>query len=101
MGDKEKKLCEFIANYFRIDENHLYGHSRKEDIVMARHLAWYILHADYKVPVSILSKEFFRAKRVVFFGINKIKTGISNQRFYRVVYEKFMESYKNKHGRNI
>lgn len=96
MNEKQRKICEFIAHYFHIDENQMYGYSRKENIVMARHLAWYILHVDHKISTAILSKEFFRSKRVIFFGVNKIRNGIENQKYYRSIYNDFMEEYKKR-----
>lgn len=77
--EKTSALC---AKYFHIKYTDLYSKKLGRTESLARHLLWYILHVDYGVPTSILSNEFFRTRRHIFFGINKIRQGVRLQKFY-------------------
>lgn len=89
-------VSEACAKYFHIDEKKLYGRGVDRTTSLARHLLWYVLHVDYGIPTSFLSKNFYRTRRHIFFGINKIREGMKKQRFYKRLYDDF----KNEIGHN-
>ena len=91
--DKVSIIC---AKHFNIDERDLYSSTRKEDMVLARHFSWYILHVDYGISTGILCKEFFKTRRQVFSAINKIRNGIDKQKFYQELYESLKRSIEER-----
>lgn len=93
--DKMSVLC---AKYFKIEERDLYSKKYGRTECLAKHMLWYLLHTEYGVPTSELSRSFFRTRRHVFFGINKIKEGMKNQKFYIDIYNNFVK-YIDEKGR--
>lgn len=83
----------FSKMYFNITDEDVLGKNRKEEISVARHIIWYVLHYNFGMSISELSKTFLRSKRSIFRGISRIKNGLG-QNYYRNIYEIFMESYK-------
>lgn len=96
MESKIEKLCRFASKYFNVEERDLYSEGRKSNCVMARHVLWHYLHFELGFSAGDLSKEFLKDRRTIFLGISKIKNGIKRQRYYRDIYEKFVEEYKKK-----
>lgn len=96
MKSKIEKLCRFASKYFNVEERDLYSNGKLSNCVMARHVLWYYLHYECEVSVGTLSKEFLKERRSVFHGISKIKNGIKRQRYYRDIYESFVEEYNKK-----
>lgn len=96
MNKEVEKLCAFSEKYFDLNVTDLYGKSRKEKCVIARNIIWHEMHYRYNISVSNIAKEFFKTKRNVFYGISKIKNAIKKQRFYRDLYNKFIEEYNKK-----
>lgn len=90
-------ICDFSARYFNIKESDLYSRIRTSECVLARHMAMYILHVDYNISIGKLSKAFFRDGRTIFYAINKVRYWIQNQKYYKRMYESFMEEYKKSH----
>lgn len=88
------KISQYSAKYFKIDENSLYNRCVDRTLTLARHIAWYILHVDYGIPTSILSKRFHRTRRHIFYGINKIRCGIEKQKFYKTIYKDLLDFMK-------
>lgn len=96
MESKIEKLCRFASKYFNVDERELYSEGRKSNCVMARHVLWYYLHCELGFSAGELSKEFLKDRRTIFLGISKIKNGIKRQRYYRDIYDSFVEEYNKK-----
>lgn len=96
MESKIEKLCRFASKYFNVEERDLYSECKVSDCVMARHVLWHYLHCECEFSVGVLSKEFMKERRTIFKGISKIKNGIKRQRYYRDIYEKFVEEYNKK-----
>lgn len=86
--DKKKEILlidaisDVCAEYFHIKVSDLYSRKVKRTESLARHLLWYVLHTEYGIASSTLAKEFFRSRRHIFFGINKIRQGAKVQKFY-------------------
>lgn len=95
MAEIANKIGELAAKYFKIDKYEIYGESINHNVSLARHIAWYVLHADMGIPTSILAKEFLRSRRHIFFGINKIRQGMKMQRFYSDLHDSFMSFVKD------
>lgn len=93
------KITSQCAKHFGLDERDLYSSTRNEDVVIARHLLWYILHVHYNISTGLLSKEFFRSRRQIFNGICKIKNGIKRQKFYNELYKGFIEVIKKEENK--
>lgn len=87
-------INEICSRHFKIDERNLYSRCRFDEVVVARHILWYVLHVDMKMSVGKISKEFFRSKRQVFSAISKVKSGINKQKFYKELYEGFIQKLK-------
>lgn len=96
MESKIEKLCRFTSKYFNIEERDLYSEGRKSNCVMARHVLWYYLHYEFGISARELSKEFMKDRRTIFLGISKIKNGVKRQRYYRDIYDSFVEEYNKK-----
>lgn len=96
MESKIEKLCRFASKYFNVDERELYSDGRKSNCVIARHVLWYYLHCELGFSAGELSKEFLKDRRTIFLGISKIKNGIKRQRYYRDIYDSFIEEYNKK-----
>lgn len=95
MDDILEKVTKLCLKHFGLEERDLYSSTRKGDKVMARHLLWYVLHVDYGISTGVLSKEFLRTRRQIFNAINKIKSGVNKQRFYKELYSNFVATLKD------
>ena len=86
------KIC---VSHFNLYEPDLYSSTRVGNVVLAKHLLWYILHIHYGYSINTISKCFFRTKRQVFNAIRKIRLGIDSQKFYKEIYNNLMFDVKN------
>ena len=86
-----EQLSIIVAKYFNLREPDLYSKTKKDKVVVAKQLLWYILHVDFNISVGILSKEFLRSKRNIFIAISKIRYGIKSQKFYQELYKNLKE----------
>lgn len=94
MEDNIKELCDFSCRHFGIKEEELYNRDKRENCVLSRYVLWYYLHYNMNVSISKLSLKFKKDKRTVFYGISKIKNGIKSHKYYRDIYNNFLDEYK-------
>lgn len=94
-------LSVFVSKKFNIQEKDLYSESKKDCHVIARYMTWHILHCHYGVSSGVLSKEFFRTRRAVFFGIRKIKSEIKNKKIYKEMYGNLYDEFIQKNGKKF
>ena len=95
MGETTSRILDFTCKYFNLTKEHVMGHSIKRDVSIARHIMWYVLHVEYKIPTSELARAFNRTRRNIFIGIDKIKSGCKRQKYYKEIVRKFKEEYDN------
>lgn len=91
-----ERVIELSALFFGIDESDICGESHKSVVCNARHIAWYYLHKEKKVPISALISRFGRVKSVVYDGINKIGYYIEYDSSFKDTYndfKSFVEEY--------
>ena len=94
-NDLIENATSICSKQFGIKETDLYGATRKEYVVIIRHILWYMLHVDFGIPISAIRKGFFRKDRSIFYAINKIKSGVKNQKLYYDLYLKMLNECKN------
>lgn len=85
--NKVDKISEIVCTYFNVEEQQIISRNSTERVSNARYFLWYILHYHLRISGLTLAKIYFRKKRVVFSGISKIRQGIKNQPFYKIIYE--------------
>ena len=83
-------LC--CCEYFNVPSQKVLSRDRHDDCCNARAYAWYILHHDYGMSITTLSKHYGRKRRNVFHVLSKITYLIDNQRLYRKMYSDIQKS---------
>lgn len=83
-------IISLTARFLNVSLFELYE-SRTEKCTTARYMIWYYSHNENKRTILELSRKFHRPVRTIFHGINKIKTGLENQKYYRDLYQSFKE----------
>lgn len=89
------KLIKFSCEYFGIKESKLYSHNTSDDCSICRYIIWYYLHYECNLTTRKISDAFFRKKITVFKGISKFKNCLILQKYYRDMYNTFVEKYHN------
>ena len=91
------KLTDACIAHFNLEQRDLHSSTRKENVILAKHILWYVLHSEFGISAGDISKEFYRTKRQVFGAINKVKKGVKKKRYYKELYNSFMERIKEEH----
>jgi chromosomal replication initiation ATPase DnaA len=64
---KRKAIVELVAdtvcNKYGVDINRVFAKDKHKNLSEARSVMVYILHKDYKLPISFIAKEFDRSER--------------------------------------
>lgn len=84
------KLTDACIVHFNLEQRDLHSSTRKENVILAKHILWYVLHSEFGISAGDISKEFYRTKRQVFGAINKVKKGLKKKRYYKELYKSFM-----------
>lgn len=58
-----EKVADVVCNYYGVDVNDVFSTTRKRPIALARESIIYILHCDFCLSLSFLSRTFERTPR--------------------------------------
>lgn len=95
MSTNISQMLDFTCRYFNLSKEYIMSRSINRDVAIARHIMWYVLHVEHKVPTSELAIVFNRTRRNIFIGIDKIRSGCKRQKYYKDIVRKFKEEYNN------
>lgn len=65
---------EKVIEIYNVTRDELMSYDKHKNISMARMMCIYILHKDFGVPSSYLSKRYHRSRRVIFSICQKMNT---------------------------
>lgn len=68
---------EKVIEIYNVTKDELMSYDKHKNISMARMMCIYILHKDFGVPSSYLSKRYHRSRRVIFSICQKMNTIIN------------------------
>lgn len=91
------KLTDACIVHFNLEQRDLHSSTRKENVILAKHILWYVLHSEFGISAGDISKEFYRTKRQVFGAIRKVKELVKKRRYYKELYNSFRHLYTNEH----
>jgi chromosomal replication initiator protein len=82
----EKRVAAVISEYFGCSLEEIYGTSRKKDLVMARHMLWYILYTKRKsLSFPKLAKKYNRTSASIVHAVHKIDNWINKSNYKDVI----------------
>ena len=86
-------VSEYASKHFNINERSLYSRVRDGKTSTVKFVVWEVLHHEFNVPISKLAKAFYRNERTVKLGVSKMKNWRAFDKYYREVYDQFLESF--------
>lgn len=87
-----KELIENVAAVFEITPKQMLGRGRYRTFVLARNMAFYILHTSYKQKASQIAPHFKKDRTTVLHGLNTFVNDIEVIPFYMEKYDKVMDN---------
>lgn len=87
-----KQVIENVASQFELSVKKVISKDRYRDQVLARNMAYYILHTAYKQKASQIAPYFKRDRTTVLHGLNTFVNDIEVIPFYMEKYEKVMDT---------
>lgn len=87
-----KMVIEKSAEVFEVPVKKVVSKDRYRELVLARNMAYYILHTAYKQKASQIAPHFKRDRTTVLHGLNTFVNDIEVIPFYMEKYEKVMDS---------
>lgn len=87
-----KMVIEKSAEVFEVPVKKLISKDRYRELVLARNMAYYILHTAYKQKASQIAPHFKRDRTTILHGLNTFVNDIEVIPFYMEKYEKVMDS---------
>lgn len=95
MNEYQKKKVDEIANeicdYFNVTEKNIINMDRREAPLNAKTFLWYILHYELYLSIKTISKIYLRDPRSICRGVARIREGMKNQPYYRIIYSNLMK----------
>lgn len=86
-----KELIESnILSHYGIDNDALYSnaHGREKGIVTnVRYVYWYILHYQFGLSATQISRQFNKCRRLVYRGIGVVKYCVTYDKYYIDIYD--------------
>lgn len=58
-----EKVADVVCNYYGVDVNDVFSTTRKRPVALAREAIIHLLHCDFNLSLSYLSKTFNRTSR--------------------------------------
>ena len=86
------ELIDNVSNVFEITPKQMIGKGRYRNFVLARNMAFYILHTSYKQKASQIAPFFKRDRTTVLHGLNTFVNDIEVIPFYMERYDKVMDN---------
>ena len=87
-----KMVIEKSAEVFEVPIKKVISKDRYRELVLARNMAYYILHTAYKQKASQIAPHFKRDRTTILHGLNTFVNDIEVIPFYMEKYEKVMDS---------
>lgn len=87
-----KLVIDKVAETNEVSVKKLISKDRYRELVLARNMAYYILHTAYKQKASQIAPHFKRDRTTVLHGLNTFVNDIEVIPFYMEKYEKVMDS---------
>lgn len=85
-----------ISRDFELGEEDLYSPSRKKELILARHLAMYLLHRVLGISFFQVGKKFHRDHTSVIYAVSKIEEKMKTEEKFRQFIENISKAIKNK-----
>jgi chromosomal replication initiation ATPase DnaA len=87
-----KDVINNVANQFDLPTKKLLSKDRYRNQVLARNMAYYILHTAYKQKAAQIAPYFKRDRTTILHGLNTFVNDIEVIPFYMEKYEKVMDT---------
>lgn len=87
-----KLVIDKVAETNEVSIKKLISKDRYRELVLARNMAYYILHTAYKQKASQIAPHFKRDRTTILHGLNTFVNDIEVIPFYMEKYEKVMDS---------
>ncbi len=87
-----KDVINNVANQFELSTKKLLSKDRYRKQVLARNMAYYILHTAYKQKAAQIAPHFKRDRTTILHGLNTFVNDIEVIPFYMEKYEKVMDT---------
>ena len=87
-----KLVIDKVAETNEVSVKKLISKDRYRELVLARNMAYYILHTAYKQKAAQIAPHFKRDRTTVLHGLNTFVNDIEVIPFYMEKYEKVMDS---------
>lgn len=86
------RITDDICDYFNVNKSSIIGLDRRESAINAKTFIWYILHYEMKLSIKTISIVYEREMRSIYRGVAKIREGLKNQPYYRMIYDDLMNT---------
>ncbi len=86
------QVIEKVADVYELPVKKMISKDRYRDCVLARNMAYYILHTAYKQKASQIAPHFKRDRTTILHGLNTFVNDIEVISFYMERYEQVMDT---------
>ena len=86
------QVIDKVADVYELPVKKMISKDRYRECVLARNMAYYILHTAYKQKASQIAPNFKRDRTTILHGLNTFVNDIEVIPFYMERYEKVMDS---------
>ncbi|EMO40511.1 chromosomal replication initiator protein DnaA [Leptospira noguchii] len=88
------RIIESVAKEFNLNAAEIMGKSRKKELIIPRHICFYLLHNVFNVNKSQVGRLFQTQHTTVIHGVRKTEELLSNNKEMRFLIERISSKYK-------
>lgn len=88
------RIIESVAKEFNLNAVEIMGKSRKKELIIPRHICFYLLHNVFNVNKSQVGRLFQTQHTTVIHGVRKTEELLSNNKEMRFLIERISSKYK-------
>ncbi len=88
------RIIESVAKEFNLNAAEIMGKSRKKELIIPRHICFYLLHSVFNVNKSQVGRLFQTQHTTVIHGLRKAEELLSNNKEMRFLVERISSKYK-------
>ncbi|WP_243401887.1 chromosomal replication initiator protein DnaA, partial [Leptospira ellisii] len=88
------RIIESVAKEFNLDASEIMGKSRKKELIIPRHICFYLLHNVFKVNKSQVGRLFQTQHTTVIHGVRKAEELLASNKELRFLIERISSKYK-------
>ncbi|PJZ71075.1 chromosomal replication initiator protein DnaA [Leptospira perolatii] len=88
------KVIEHIASLYNLDAKEVMGKSRKQELIIPRHLCMYVLHKVFKVNKSQIGRIFGGEHTTAINGIRKIEAKMKEEKEFAAKVEDILSKFR-------